>query len=221
MVPIVPLGPAGDERGAIAAARTLGRALAADLDLSVHFYGAVARSEARRALPEIRRGGFEELASRQRIPGHEPDEGPAAPHTTAGAVAVGVRPLMAAWNIELTGAPEAELLRAARSVAASMRGSASGGVPNLQALGFALPSVHSAQLSMNLHDVIGAANAGITLHSIRDRAEREARALGVQLGESEIVGLVPDAALRAGGDPNTLKIRDGWQRGTIESRLSR
>ena len=189
------------ERGAIAAARTLGRALATDLDLSVHFYGAVARSEARRALPEIRRGGFEDLAARQQSPAHEPDEGPAAPHITAGAVAVGVRPLMVAWNIELTGAPEAELLRAARSAAASMRGSAFGGVPNLQALGFALPSVHSAQLSMNLHDVIGAAKAGITLHSIRDRAEREARALGVQLGESEIVGLIPDAALRAGGDP--------------------
>jgi glutamate formiminotransferase len=93
-------------------------------------------------------------------------------------------------------------------------------VPNLQALGFALPSIHSAQLSMNLHDVIGAANAGITLHSIRDRAEREARALGVQLGESEIVGLVPDAALRAGGDPNVLNIRGGWQRATIESQLS-
>ena len=221
VVPIVPLGPGGDERGAISAARTLGRALAADLNLPVHFYGAVARSETRRALPEIRRGGFENLAARQQNPAHEPDEGPAAPHLTAGAVAVGVRPLMAAWNIELTGAPEAELLRAARSAAASMRGSASGGVKNLQALGFALPSVHSAQLSMNLHDVIGAANAGITLHSIRDRAEREARALGVQLGESEIVGLVPDAALRAGGDPNNLKIRGGWQRATIESRLSK
>ncbi len=131
-------------------------------------------------VPQIinKSSGFEDLAARQQNPAHEPDEGPAAPHITAGAVAVGVRPLMVAWNIELTGAPEAELLCAARSAAASMRGSASGGVPNLQALGFVLPSVHSAQLSMNLHDVIGAAKTGITLHSIRDRAEREARALG-------------------------------------------
>jgi len=221
VVPIVPLGPAGDERGAIAAARTLGRALAADLDLSVHFYGEVARSEARRALSEIRRGEFEDLAARQSDPANEPDEGPAVPHATAGAVAIGVRPLMAAWNIELVGAPAMELLRAARGIAASMRGSAPGGVANLQALGFALPSVQGAQLSMNLHDVIRAASAGITLHSIRDRAEREARALGVQLGESEIVGLVPGAALRAGGDPKNLKIRGGWQRATIESRIVR
>lgn len=221
VIPVVPLGPAGDERGAIAAARTLGRALAADLDLSVHFYGAVARSDARRALSEIRRGGFEDLAERQQIPAHEPDEGPAAPHATAGAVAVGVRSLMAAWNIELTGVPERDLLRAAQSAAASMRGSAPGGVPNLQALGFALPSIHSAQLSMNLHDVMGATAAGTTLHSIRDRAKREVRAFGVQLGESEIVGLVPEAALRAGGDPNSLQIRGGWQRTTIESRLFR
>lgn len=221
VVPIVPLGPDGDERGAIAAARTLGRALAADLGLPVHFYGAVARSEARRALPEIRRGGFEMLAERQRTPAHEPDEGPIQPHPTAGAVAVGVRPLMAAWNIQLVGAPEAELLRVARVAAASMRGSAPGGVPNLQALGFALPSVRSAQLSMNLHDVIGSAVTGVTLHSIRERAEREARAHGLGLGESEIVGLVPERAIRAGGDPERLKIRGGWQRATIESRVAR
>lgn len=221
VVPIVPLGPRGDERGAVAAARRLGRALAADLDLSVHFYGAVARSEARRALPDIRRGGFEALAARQRDPAHEPDEGPTAPHVTAGAVAVGVRPLMAAWNIAYTGASEKELLRAAQRTAASMRGSAPGGVQNLQALGFPLPSVRGAQLSMNLHDVMGAATSGVNLHSIRARAEREARALGVQLGESEIVGLVPEAALRAGGNPDALKIRGGWQRAAIESRVAR
>ena len=221
VVPVVPLGPDGSERGAIVIARALARALAADLDLPVHFYGAVARSEVRRALPEIRRGGFEALAERQRDPNHEPDEGPITPHPTGGAVAVGVRPLMAAWNIELTGAPEAKLADAAQAMARSMRGSTPRGIPGLQALGFRLLSVHGAQLSMNLHNVVAASTAGVTLHSIRARAEEEARLLGVQLGESEIVGLVPESALRAGGDPNALKIRSGWQRASIESRLAR
>ena len=221
VVPVVPLGPDGSERGAIVIARALARALAADLDLPVHFYGAVARSEVRRALPEIRRGGFEALAERQRDPNHEPDEGPITPHPTGGAVAVGVRPLMAAWNIELTGAPEAKLADAAQAMARSMRGSTPRGIPGLQALGFRLLSVHGAQLSMNLHNVVAASTAGVTLHSIRARAEEEARLLGVQLGESEIVGLLPESALRAGGDPNALKIRSGWERASIESRLAR
>ena len=221
VVPVVPLGPDGSERGAIVIARALARALAADLNLSVHLYGAAARSAARAALPDIRRGGFESLGERQAQPDGEPDEGPAVPHPTAGAVAVGVRPLMAAWNIELTGAPEAKLADAAQAMARSMRGSTPRGIPGLQALGFRLLSVHGAQLSMNLHNVVAASTAGVTLHSIRARAEEEARLLGVQLGESEIVGLLPESALRAGGDPNALKIRSGWERASIESRLAR
>ena len=221
VVPVVPLGPEGSERGAIVIARALARALAADLNLSVHLYGAAARSAARAALPAIRRGGFESLRERQAQPDGEPDEGPAGPHPTAGAVAVGVRPIMAAWNIQLTGTPAPALLDAARALAAQLRATSPGGVPGLQALGFSLPSINGAQLSMNLHNVVTASTAGVTLHSIRARAEEEARLLGVQLGESEIVGLVPESALRAGGDPNALKIRSGWQRASIESRLAR
>ena len=221
VVPVVPLGPDGSERGAIVIARALARALAADLNLSVHLYGAAARSAPRAALPDIRRGGFESLAERQAQPDGEPDEGPAVPHPTAGAVAVGVRPLMAAWNIQLIGAPAPALLDAARALATQLRATSPGGVPGLQALGFPLPSVNGAQLSMNLHNVVAAGTAGVTLHSIRARAEAEARLLGVQLGESEIVGLLPESALRAGGDPNVLKIRSGWQRASIESRLAR
>ena len=221
VVPVVPLGPDGSERGAVVIARALARALAADLNLSVHLYGAAARSAARAALPAIRRGGFESLRERQAQPDGEPDEGPAVPHPTAGAVAVGVRPIMAAWNIQLTGTPAPALLDAARALAAQLRATSPGGVPGLQALGFSLPSINGAQLSMNLHNVVTASTAGVTLHSIRARAEEEARLLGVQLGESEIVGLVPESALRAGGDPNALKIRSGWQRASIESRLAR
>jgi glutamate formiminotransferase len=221
VVPIVPLGPDGSERGAIVIARALARALAADLNLSVHLYGAAARSAARAALPDIRRGGFESLAERQAQPDGEPDEGPAVPHPTAGAVAVGVRPLMAAWNIQLIGAPAPALLDAARELATQLRATSPGGVPGLQALGFSLPSINGAQLSMNLHRVVEAATEGVTLHSIRARAEEEARLLGVHLGDSEIVWLLPESALRAGGDPHALKIRSGWQRASIESRLAR
>ncbi len=221
VVPVVPLGPEGSERGAIVIARSLARDLAADLALPVHLYGAAARSAARASLPEIRRGGFEALRERQATSDGAPDEGPPLPHPTAGAVAVGVRPLMAAWNIRLLGAAAPRLLDAARALAHELRGASAGGVPGLQALGFPLPSIDGAQLSMNLHDVLGAAERGVTLHSIRQRAERAAERLGVRLGETEIVGLVPESSLRAGGDPRQLEIRGGWERVTLESALGK
>jgi len=219
VVPVVPLGPDGSERGAVVIARALARALAADLSLSVHLYGAVARSAARAALPEIRRGGFELLRERQAQLDGEPDEGPVVPHPTAGAVAVGVRPLMAAWNIQVIGAPASALLEAARALATQLRATSPGGVPGLQALGFPLPSINRAQLSMNLHDVVGAASRGVTLHEIRARAHDAAQRIGVQLGETEIVGLIPEAALRAGGDPRQLVIRGEWECVTLEYAL--
>jgi glutamate formiminotransferase len=126
---------------------------------------------------------------------------------------------MAAWNIQLTGAPAPALLDAARALATQLRATSPGGVPGLQALGFSLPSINGAQLSMNLHDVVGAASRGVTLHEIRARAHDAAQRLGVQLGETEIVGLIPEAALRAGGDPRQLAIRGEWERVTLEYAL--
>ena len=126
---------------------------------------------------------------------------------------------MAAWNIQLIGAPASALLDAARALATQLRATSPGGVPGLQALGFPLPSINGAQLSMNLHDVIGAASRGVTLHAIRARAHEAAQRLGVQLGETEIVGLIPEAALRAGGDPRQLAIRGEWERVTLEYAL--
>ena len=126
---------------------------------------------------------------------------------------------MAAWNIQLTGAQAPALLAAARALATPLRAISPGGVPGLQALGFPLPSINGAQLSMNLHDVIGAASRGVTLHAIRARAHEAAQQLNVQLGETAIVGLIPEAALRAGGDPLQLAIRGEWERVTLEYAL--
>jgi glutamate formiminotransferase len=113
----------------------------------------------------------------------------------------------------------AALLDAARELATQLRATSPGGVPGLQALGFSLPSINGAQLSMNLHDVVGAASRGVTLHAIRARAHDAAQRLGVQLGETEIVGLISEAVLRAGGDPRQLAIRGEWERVTLEYAL--
>ena len=197
-------------------ARIAATALATTLSLPVHLYGAAARNEERRSLPTLRRGGFEQLAAHQAAEGGAPDFGPLEPHPTAGATAVGARPLMAAWNIALGGADADTLLVIAKEIAREIRGATPGGVHGLQALGFPLASKGIAQVSMNLHDLIGATDRGDTLHAIRERVLVAARSRGVEIGETEVVGLLPERALHAGGNPAALQISGGWERVVLE-----
>jgi glutamate formiminotransferase len=216
VVPVVPISPTATLAQAAEIARIAAAALATTLNLPVHLYGAAARSEERRSLPTLRRGGFEQLAAHQTSEGGEPDFGPRAPHPTAGATAVGARPLMAAWNIALAGADAATLLTAAKEIAREIRGATPGGVRGLQALGFPLASKGIAQVSMNLHDLIGATERGDTLHAIRERVLVAATSRGVEIGETEVVGLLPERALHAGGNPAALQISGGWERVVLE-----
>jgi hypothetical protein len=216
VVPVVPISPTATLEQAAEIARIAAAALATTLNLPVHLYGAAARSEERRSLPTLRRGGFEQLAAHQAAEGGEPDFGPRAPHPTAGATAVGARPLMAAWNIALGGADANTLLQISKEIAREIRGATPGGVPGLQALGFPLASKGIAQVSMNLHDLIGATDRGDTLHAIRERVFVAATSRGVEIGETEVVGLLPERALYAGGNPAALQISGGWERVVLE-----
>ena len=216
VVPVVPISPAATLEQATEIARIVAAALAATLSLPVHLYGAAARNEERRSLPTLRRGGFEQLAVHQAAEGGAPDFGPLEPHPTAGATAVGARTLMAAWNIALTGADAEKLLAVSKEIAREIRGATPGGVRGLQALGFPLASKGIAQVSMNLHDLLTATDRGDTLHAIRDRVRVAARSRGVEVGETEVVGLLPDRALRAGGDPSALRISGGWERVVLD-----
>jgi len=216
VVPVVPISPTATLEQAAEIARIAAAALATTLSLPVHLYGAAARNEERRSLPTLRRGGFEQLAVHQAAEGGAPDFGPLDPHPTAGATAVGARTLMAAWNIALTGADAEKLLAVSKEIAREIRGTTPGGVRGLQALGFPLASKGVAQVSMNLHDLLEATDRGDTLHAIRDRVRVAARGRGVEVGETEVVGLLPDRALRAGGDPSALRISGGWERVVLD-----
>lgn len=216
VVPVVPISPTATLEQAAEIARVAGAALATTLNLPVHLYGAAARSEERRSLPALRRGGFEQLAEHQAAVGGAPDFGPLKPHLTAGATAVGARTLMAAWNIALTGADADTLLVIAKEIAREIRGATPGGVRGLQALGFPLASKGIAQVSMNLHDLREATDRGDTLHAIRERIRVAAISRGVGIGETEVVGLLPDRALHAGGNPEALQISGGWERVVLE-----
>lgn len=224
VVPVVPISGSATIKSAAAIATEISQRLGRTLGLPVHRYGAIARSAERRSLSLLRRGGVDALAALHAMPTGAPDDGPTSPHQTGGAVAVGARPVMVAWNIELAPSPQPEQLATslthAQQIANEIRGARAGGVAGLQALGFPLVRRGCAQVSMNLHDAFTAAERGDTLHAIRARVAVCAAAYGETIGATEVVGLVPERLLFAGGDPEALAIRGGWASASLERRLS-
>jgi glutamate formiminotransferase len=185
VLPFVPVRGLSVEE-CVALAREAGRRIWGELGVPVYFYESAATRPERRNLADVRRGGFEllreEIATK---PERAPDVGEARVHPTAGACVVGVRPLLIAYNVTL----DTRDLSVAKQVARRVR-ERDGGLLHLKALGFELESRGVVQVSMNLtsYDVTN-------LHDAFEAVRREAEALGVRVIASEIVGLVPQAAL--------------------------
>jgi glutamate formiminotransferase len=186
VVPIVALNPADADK-ARACALQLATRIGTELGLPVFLY---AESAPGRGPAFFRRGGPEEL--RRRIDAGEfgPDFGPARLDEHAGAVIVGARRPLIAFNVNLaTGDVEV-----ARAIAAVVR-EKGGGFPGVRALGLSLASTGGVQVSMNVEDYEAAA-----LHDIVERIEEEARVRGVAVAGGELVGLMPaGAAIAAAG----------------------
>lgn len=186
VVPFVPIeGATMDE--CVTLAREVGAAVAERFGVPVFLYEEAALDAGRRHLEDIRRGQFEGLAAKMATPGWAPDFGPAAPHPSAGASVIGARLPLIAYNINLN----TDRVEVARKVAAAVRHS-SGGLPCVKAMGVFLEDRGIAQVSMNLTDY-----RETPVHRVFDMVAREAARYGVTILESEIVGLVPAAALTA------------------------
>lgn len=183
VVPLVPLVPE-EMASAIAAAREVGRRLGEELGVGVFLYGEGA--EGRRPV-FFRRGGLAELDRRVSAGQLAPDFGPPKLDPQSGAVLVGARKPLVAYNVDL----DTDDLGIARAVAARVRESG-GGVPGVQAIGLALPRSGRVQVSMNLVDLDRSA-----LHEVYVRVGREAREYGVDVLGGELVGLVPERVLVA------------------------
>jgi glutamate formiminotransferase len=182
VVPLVPLRPEDMPRARAAATELAGR-IGDELELPVFVYGELAPG---RGPAFFRRGGPEEL--QRRIDAGEliPDFGPARLHESAGAVLVGARRPLIAFNVNLEGD-----LDTAREVASIVRESG-GGFPGVRALGLELPSSGRVQVSMNVEDWEAAA-----LHDIVARVEQEALFRGATVVGAELVGLMPAGAAAA------------------------
>jgi len=166
-------------------ARQVGAEIARRFNIPVFLYEEAAVNPGRKNLEDIRRGEFEGLAAKMRAPEWAPDFGPATPHPSAGATVVGARMPLIAYNINLA----TDRLDVAKKIAATIRQS-SGGFRYVKAAGFRLENRGIVQVSMNLTNF-----EKTPIFRVFETVKREAARYGVAILESEIVGLVPSAAL--------------------------
>jgi glutamate formiminotransferase len=182
VLPFVPIrGITMDE--CVKLAHEAGALIARELSIPVYFYERAARRPERVNLEDVRRGALELL--REEITTRVPDEGLAQVHDSAGAIAVGARPILIAFNVIL----RSDDIAIARQIARTIR-ARNGGLPFVKALGFRLQTRGLVQVSMNLinYKVTGMSEA-------YDAIAREADRLQVEIESAEIVGLVPRDAL--------------------------
>jgi glutamate formiminotransferase / 5-formyltetrahydrofolate cyclo-ligase len=182
VLPFVPLGDATLDDAVTLAHRAAAR-IWRELGIPALLYGAAASAPHRANLADVRRGEFEGLAERSSDPRWAFDYGD-VPHLSAGAIAVGARSLLLAFNVEL----ESGDLTLARSIARTLR-ERDGGLRTLKALGIRL-SANVVQVSFNLTDI-----DAVPLYRVRELVRRAAARHGVSVGRSELIGLAPRRAV--------------------------
>jgi glutamate formiminotransferase len=208
VIPFIPLAETSMD-AVVDLARGFGERIATTFDIPVYLYAKAALRSDRERLADVRRGQYEGLKAEIGQNGREPDLGPARMHPSAGAVAVGARPFLIAYNINLAS----DDIDLAKRIARRVRESG-GGLPKVQANGFEVREPERghplrAQVSMNLLD-FEVTPLWLVWDSVRDLAAED----GVLLAESELIGLAPQASFEAIADHAGVTERD------IEARLA-
>lgn len=209
VVPFVPLHDSRIEE-CIQLANAVGERIGKELDVPVFLYEEASSRSHRKYLEQIRRGGLEGLTTRmQSDPQWIPDFGPSVPHPTAGVVVVGAREPLIAFNVLL----DTPNISVAQDIAKTIRTSG-GGLPSLKALGIYLAARGRVQVSMNLTNF-----RETSLQGAFEAVKREATQRGVNILESELVGLVPQEALER-VDVASLQCANLGPDQVIENRLA-
>jgi glutamate formiminotransferase / formiminotetrahydrofolate cyclodeaminase len=208
VVPFVPLRGT-TMHDCIHLAKRLGQWVGTELEIPVFLYEQAALHPDHAPLESVRRGGLQGLAFRMASdPDWTPDFGPLRLHETAGALVIGARPPLIAFNVNLRSTN----LSLARSIAKDIRQS-NGGLPHLKAIGVELASRKMVQVAMNLTD-----HSITPLHVAFEAVRTRAAGQGVSVAGSQVIGLVPQAALvQAAGHSLALEQFDPTQ--ILEMRL--
>ena len=211
VLPFVPVGSSIKLERCVELARRAGERIGSELGIPVYLYEAAATRPSRQNLADVRRGELEGIAREIGTnPDRAPDFGPAAIHPTAGAIAVGARMPLLAFNVNL-GTKDIEV---ARRIAKAIRFQ-TGGLRYVKALGFELKERGIVQISMNLVNTWGTpVNRVMAL--IKDEADR----FGVSIVGSEVVGLVCQDALIDVAE-HALKLENFSRDQILENRLAR
>jgi len=228
VIPFVPLGSTSID-DCVELARSFGERVAERFALPVYLYARAATRPDRVRLADVRRGGYEGVRDEiaLEVADRAPDFGPRRTHPRAGAVAVGARPFLIAWNINL----DTNDVGIAKEIARQVRESG-GGLAAVQANGFMIEELDAAQVSMNLLDF-----ERTPLWRVWEEVEQLAEEAGVGLEESELIGLAPQAAfdgvathagVPATEDPGArfaaaaryLRLRDAQPTMVLEQRLA-
>ena len=228
VIPFVPLGSTTID-DCVELARSFGERVAERFALPVYLYARAATRPDRVRLADVRRGGYEGVRDEIGVEAADraPDFGPRRTHPRAGAVAVGARPFLIAWNINLA----TDDVGIAKEIARQVRESG-GGLAAVQANGFMIEELDAAQVSMNLLDF-----ERTPLWRVWEEVEQLAEEAGVGLEESELIGLAPQAAfdgvaahagVPATEDPGArfaaaaryLRLRDAQPTMVLEQRLA-
>jgi glutamate formiminotransferase len=184
VVPFIPVRNA-TMADCVALSEEVGAAVAERFDVPVFLYAEAAKRSERKLLSAIRKGEFEGMAAKMQDPTWSPDFGPGQPHPKLGASAFGARPFLIAYNIQLGTAD----LTIASAISKAVRAS-SGGLMNVQAMGVFLADRNVAQVSMNLLNY-----EKTPIYRVQELVKAEAARFGVPVIGSEVIGLVPQAAL--------------------------
>jgi glutamate formiminotransferase len=204
VIPFVPLG-ATTMDDCVEMARAFGERIADRFELPVFLYANAATRPDRVKLADVRRGQYEGLKAEIDQHGREPDFGPARMHPSAGAVAVGARPFLIAYNINLAS----EDVELAKRIARRVRESG-GGLPRVQGNGFWIEELRRAQVSMNILD-FEVTPLWVVWETVREVAAEDS----VELAESELIGLAPLASFLAVADHAGAPTED-----PVETRLA-
>lgn len=207
VVPFIPLGKTKMEE-AVDLAHRFGRQFYERFGVPVYFYGHAALIPERRELANVRRGGYEALRNKLSNPADAPDVGKPEFNPRGGATAVGAREPLVAYNINL----KCDDLRLAQKIASQIR-EKSGGLPHVRAIGVILKSRKLAQVSINLTNC-----RETPLKAIYDQVEALAADRGIEILESELIGLAPKCAF-AGTKPENLKLVNFDQDRLLEKHL--
>lgn len=184
VMPFVPVKDATNEE-CIELSNIVGKRLAEEADLPVFLYEMSARKEGRRNLAAIRKGQFEGMAEKVKDPEWEPDFGGARINPTGGVCAVGARPPMVAYNLNLSTSD----VQIAKNIAKIIR-EKDGGLANVKAMGFMLEDRNIAQVSINMTDF-----RVTPLYRVTELVKSEAKRYGATVIGSEVIGLCPMKAL--------------------------